>query len=157
MLEENKNYKQYTIAEMSDGIILTNFEKNLKVKENSYQNEAELERQLIENLVSQGYERLIVKTNKDLYSNLKIQIERLNNIHFSDNEWNRFLTEYLDSPNEGMIEKTRKIQENHIHDFIFDNGVLKNIKIIDKKIYTIILCKLQVKFGLKVHIIIDMM
>ena len=133
MLEENKNYKQYTIAEMTDGIILTNFEKNLKVKENSYQSEAELEKQLIENLVSQGYERLIAKTNEDLYSNLKIQIERLNNIHFSDNEWNRFLTEYLDSPNEGMIEKTRKIQENHIHDFIFDNGILKNIKIIDKK------------------------
>ena len=47
--------------------------------------------------------------------------------------WSRFLTEYLDVPNDGMIEKTRKVQEDHIYDFIFDNGNLKNIKIIDKK------------------------
>ena len=68
-----------------------------------------------------------------LYANLKIQIERLNNVSFSDDEWRRFLVEYLDVPNDGMIEKTRKIQENYIHDFVFSDGHLKNIKIIDKK------------------------
>ncbi len=122
-----------TIAEMTNGIILAKFEKELKVGETGYQTEAELEKQMIENLISQGYERLVVKSNEDLYENLKIQIERLNGVSFTKDEWNRFLLEYLDAPNDGMIEKTRKIQENHIYDFIFDDGHLKNIKIIDKK------------------------
>ena len=133
MSEEKVKYNTSTIAEMTGGIILANFEKDLKVKETSYQSEAELERQMIENLISQGYERFIVKSNDDLYLNLKNQIEKLNKISFSDEEWSRFLIEYLDAPNDGMIEKTRKVQENHIHDFIFDDGHLKNIKIIDKK------------------------
>ena len=133
MPEENVKYSTSTIAEMTNGIILANFEKDIQVRETSYQSEAELERQMIENLVSQGYERLIVKSNDELYINLKIQIEKLNGVSFTEEEWDRFLLEYLDAPNDGMIEKTRKIQENHIHDFIFDDGHLKNIKIIDKK------------------------
>lgn len=98
MLEEKAKYNTSTIAEMTGGIILANFEKNLQVRETTYQSEAELERQMIENLVSQGYERLIVKSNDELYTNLKIQIGKLNNISFSDEEWNRFLIEYLDTP-----------------------------------------------------------
>ena len=133
MAEEVSKYNASTIAEMNNGIVLANFKKDLKARETSYQSEAELERNLILNLISQGYERLFVKSNKDLYKNLKIQIERLNNISFSSSEWERFLLEYLDAPNDGMIEKTRKIQENHIYDFVFDDGVAKNIKIIDKK------------------------
>lgn len=133
MAEEVSKYNASTIAEMNNGIVLANFKKDLKARETSYQSEAELERNLISNLISQGYERLFVKSNKDLYKNLKIQIERLNNISFSSSEWERFLLEYLDAPNDGMIEKTRKIQENHIYDFVFDDGVAKNIKIIDKK------------------------
>ena len=88
---------------------------------------------MINNLVSQGYERLDVRSMDDLYINLRVQIEKLNDIKFSDSEWKRFLLEYLDAPNDGIIEKTRKIQENHIYDFIFDDGRLRNIKIIDKK------------------------
>lgn len=133
MSEEKVKYNTATIAEMTGGIILANFEKDLQVRETTYQSEAELERQMIENLVSQGYERLIVKSNDELYVNLKIQIEKLNGVSFTNEEWARFLLEYLDVPNDGMIEKTRKIQENYIHDFIFDDGHLKNIKIIDKK------------------------
>lgn len=133
MSEEKAKYNTSTIAEMTGGIILANFEKDFQVRETSYQSEAELEKQMIENLVSQGYERLIVKSNDELYANLKIQIERLNSVSFTKEEWDRFLLEYLDSPNDGMIEKTRKVQEDHVHDFIFDDGHLKNIKIIDKK------------------------
>lgn len=132
MSEKKINYSISTIAEMTGGIILANFEKKL-VKETSYQSEAELEKQMIENLISQGYERLVVNSNNELYANLKIQIEKLNNISFSDAEWQRFLIEYLDAPNDGMIEKTKKVQENHIYDFTFDDGKLQNIKIIDKK------------------------
>ncbi|WP_455099420.1 type I restriction endonuclease subunit R [Peptostreptococcus stomatis] len=133
MSEERFKYNTSTIAEMTNGIILANFEKDFQVRETAYQSEAELERQMIENLDSQGYEKLIVKSKDDLYINLKNQIEKLNGISFTEEEWERFLLEYLDAPNDGMIEKTRKIQENHIYDFIFDDGHLKNIKIIDKK------------------------
>ena len=133
MSEENVKYNTSTIAEMTDGIILANFEKVPQVRESAYQSEVELERRMIENLVSQGYERLTVKSNDELYVNLKLQIEKLNGVSFTNEEWERFLQEYLDAPNEGIIEKNRKVQENYIHDFIFDDGHLKNIKIIDKK------------------------
>lgn len=132
-MSEGAKYNVSPIAELTNGIILANFVKEPRVKESSYQSEAELERTLIDNLVSQGYERIVLKSNDDLYLNLKRQLEKLNEVQFSDKEWSRFLEEYLDSPNDGMIEKTRKLQENHIYDFIFDDGHLKNIKIIDKK------------------------
>lgn len=133
MSEDVESYITSTIAEMDNGIILANFEKDLKIRETSYQSEAELERNLISNLLSQGYEKFVARSSNDLYINLKVQIERLNNISFSPSEWDRFLLEYLDCPNDGMVEKTRKIQENYIYDFIFDDGEAKNIKIIDKK------------------------
>ena len=132
MSEKSAVYETSTIAEMTNGIILANYEKILQVQE-AYQSEAELEESMIKNLVLQGYEKFNGKTSDDLYKNLKIQIEKLNKVTFTDEEWKRFLVEFLDSPNDGMIEKTRKIQENHIYDFIFDDGHLKNIKIIDKK------------------------
>lgn len=132
MSEKSAVYETSTIAEMTNGIILANYEKILQVQE-AYQSEAELEESMIKNLVQQGYEKFNGKTSDDLYKNLKIQLEKLNKVTFTDEEWKRFLVEFLDSPNDGMIEKTRKIQENHIYDFIFDDGHLKNIKIIDKK------------------------
>ena len=132
MSEETFKYKTSPIAEMQGGIVLARFEKpERRVEE--YQTESQLEENMINNLVSQGYERLDVRSMDDLYINLRVQIEKLNDIKFSDSEWKRFLLEYLDAPNDGIIEKTRKIQENHIYDFVFDDGRLKNIKIIDKK------------------------
>ena len=132
MSEKSAIYERSTIAEMTNGIILANYEEILQVQD-TYQSEKELEDGMIRDLESQGYERFYGKTSEELYKNLKIQIERLNKVAFTDKEWGRFLVEYLDCPNDGMIEKTRKIQENYIYDFIFDDGHLKNIKIIDKK------------------------
>ncbi|MBS6020190.1 MAG: type I restriction endonuclease subunit R [Leptotrichia wadei] len=132
MSEKSAIYERSTIAEMTNGIILANYEEILQVQD-TYQSEKELEDGMIRDLESQGYERFYGKTSEELYKNLKIQIERLNKVAFTDKEWERFLVEYLDCPNDGMIEKTRKIQENYIYDFIFDDGHLKNIKIIDKK------------------------
>ena len=132
MSEKSAIYERSTIAEMTNGIILANYEEILQVQD-TYQSEKELEDGMIRDLESQGYERFYGKTSEELYKNLKIQIERLNKVTFTDKEWERFLVEYLDCPNDGMIEKTRKIQENYIYDFIFDYGHLKNIKIIDKK------------------------
>ena len=132
MSEEKLMYNTSPIAEIQGGIVLARFEKpDRRVEE--YQTESQLEENMINNLVSQGYERLDVRSMDDLYANLRVQIEKLNDVKFSDSEWKRFLLEYLDAPNDGIIEKTRKIQENHIYDFIFDDGRLRNIKIIDKK------------------------
>lgn len=133
MSEELKNYGSSAIAEMTGGIILAKYEKESSAHDKAYQSEADLERELIENLISQGYERFKASSNEDLYRNLRDKIEKLNKVLFTDDEWRRFLIEYLDAPNDGIVEKTRKIQENYIYDFKFDNGDLKNIKLIDKK------------------------
>ena len=133
MSEELKSYGSSAIAEMTGGIILAKYEKESSAHDKAYQSEADLERELIENLISQGYERFKASSNEDLYKNLRDKIEKLNRVAFTDDEWRRFLREYLDAPNDGIVEKTRKIQENYIYDFKFDNGDLKNIKIIDKK------------------------
>lgn len=130
--EENRD-TTHTIAEMTNGIILANFKKERKQAEGQYQSEPELERWMVESLAAQGYEVLEANTNEELRANLKKQIEALNGVTFTDNEWERFLVEYLDVPSEGLVEKTRKVQENHVYDLTFDNGALRNIKIIDKK------------------------
>lgn len=110
MSEELKNYGSSAIAEMTGGIILAKYEKESSAHDKAYQSEADLERELIENLISQGYERFKASSNEDLYRNLRDKIEKLNKVSFTDEEWRRFLTEYLDAPNDGIVEKTRKIQ-----------------------------------------------
>lgn len=132
MTEIDARYNTSTVAEMTDGIILAKYKSPDRIND-SYQSESDLEHELVNNLKEQGYEPIKITTTDELYKNLKKQIERLNDVSFTKEEWERFLIEYLDAPNDGMIEKTRKIQEDHIYDFIFDNGHLKNIKIIDKK------------------------
>ncbi|BDX52401.1 type I restriction-modification system, helicase subunits [Metamycoplasma equirhinis] len=121
-----------TIAEMTNGIIRASFQSSRK-NESSYQSEKDLETQLIKKLVSQGYEQISLNSSKELFFNLRKQIEKLNNFSFTNSEWERFLAEYLNSPSDGVIEKTRKIQDNFIYDFVSDEGYIKNIKIIDKK------------------------
>lgn len=99
----------------------------------TYQSEADLEREFIKNLQNQGYEYLIIHNEKELIANLKDKLEKLNNIIFSENEWERFFKEKIANKNEGIIEKTRTIQEDYIKNFTRDNGTLVNISLIDKK------------------------
>ena len=99
----------------------------------SYQSEADLEREFIKNLQNQGYEYLIIHNEKELIANLKDKLEKLNNIIFSENEWERFFKEKIANKNESIIEKTRTIQEDYIKSFTRDNGTLINICLIDKK------------------------
>ena len=80
-----------------------------------------------------NYERLDIHTPAELLANAKVQIEKLNKVTFTDAEWQRFVVEYLDCPNEGLVEKTRKIQENHIYDFVFDDGRIKIFSSLTKK------------------------
>ncbi len=122
-----------TIAELTNGIILSEYKSIVDRTINTYQTEADLEEKLLLDLSNQGYERVKIHNSEDLYKNLKVQIEKLNNVEFTESEWQRFLEEYLNKKSDTLIEKTRKIQEDYIYDFTFDTGHIKNIKIIDKK------------------------
>ncbi len=121
------------IAESSNFIILDRYTKKNQVSE-TYQNEYNLENELIADLKSQGYEYLPdVKTPDKLLANARQQLQALNNVTFSDAEWQRFVEEYLDKPGDTVIDKTRKIHDDYIHDFVFDSGEVKNIYLLDKQ------------------------
>jgi len=98
-----------------------------------YQSEAELERDFIRLLQEQGYEYLGVTNEEGLIANLRTQLEKLNDITFSDSEWQRFFTACLASPQEDVVDKTRKIQEGHVQILTRDDGSFKNIYLLDKK------------------------
>ncbi|OYQ90403.1 DEAD/DEAH box helicase [Wohlfahrtiimonas chitiniclastica] len=122
-----------TIAESNNFIILEKYTK-IDQSGSNYQTEADLERELIQDLQNQGYEYLSDLTSHDkLMVNLRKQLQRLNKVEFSEAEWQRFLVEYLDKPSENSTDKARKIHNNHIHDFVFDDGHIQNIYLLDKK------------------------
>jgi len=98
-----------------------------------YQSEAELEKDFIHRLTQQGYEYIIVTDEKVLIANLRKQLEKLNHYTFSDKEWERFYSQKLANGNDGMVEKTRKIQDDFVQILTCDSGTTKNIKLIDKK------------------------
>ncbi|PIT59273.1 type I restriction endonuclease subunit R [Snodgrassella alvi] len=121
------------IAETDHYIILDNYTK-LEEPGAAYQTENELENELIQDLCRQGYEYLPELNNQQkLLANIRVQLQTLNNMQFSDEEWQRFVLEYLDKPNESMVDKSRKIHHNHIYDFVFDDGHIQNIYLLDKK------------------------
>lgn len=123
------------IAESNNFIVLEHYKKFSEVNEApaSYQTEADLEKELIEDLQNQGYEYLPQLTNQQaMLANVRVQLQALNNVQFTDKEWQRFLEEYLDSPGDTLIDKTKKIHDNYIHDFVFDDGHIQNIYLVDK-------------------------
>ena len=121
-----------TILEAKNFIVLEKYTK--LEKPSTYQTEADLERELVSDLRQQGYEYLNnLTTSEALLDNLKTQMEALNGVVFSEIEWLRFLEEYLNKPSDGLIDRTRKLHDNHIYDFIFDDGHIQNIYLWDKK------------------------
>ena len=123
-----------TIAESNNFIVLDQYNKLVEEPNAGYQTEGSLEREFIRDLQAQGYEYLQELNSHDaLVKNLRAQLQRLNNVVFSDAEWRRFLEEYLDKPSDSLIEKTRKIHDDYIYDFVFDNGRIQNIYLLDKK------------------------
>ena len=120
------------IAETDHFIVLDKYEKI--AQSGNYQSEKQLEEELLADLQQQGYEyRHDLNSHSKLLANLRGQLQRLNDVVFTDSEWQRFLVEYLDKPSDGIVDKTRKIQNDHRYDFIFDNGLLQNIDLVDKK------------------------
>ena len=123
-----------TIAESNHFIVLDQYNKFVEEPNAGYQTEGSLEREFIRDLQAQGYEYLQGLNGHDaLVKNLRAQLQRLNNVVFSDAEWRRFLEEYLDKPSDSLIEKTRKIHDDYIYDFVFDDGHIQNIYLLDKR------------------------
>ena len=123
------------IAELNNFIILDKYEKQLVIRESAavYQTESSLEREFIQDLVNQGYEYLPrLTTPKEMLENIRVQLQILNNTQFSEGEWKRFCEEYLDKPSDNHVDKTRKIHNDYIYDFVFDDGHIQNIYLVDK-------------------------
>ncbi len=124
-----------TIAESNSFIVLDKFTKYFEVNEAPaiYQTEAALEKEFIQDLINQGYENPTnLNTLEAMLANVRVQIQSLNNVEFLDGEWTRFVEEYLDKPSDNLVEKTRKIHDNYIYDFVFDDGHIQNIYLVDK-------------------------
>jgi len=121
------------IAESKTFIVLDKYTQEWNIAE-SYQSESDLEREFIQDLVNQGYEYLpALNTPQALLANVRLQLQTLNNVQFAEGEWQRFIETFLDKPSEGIVEKTRKIHDDYIHDFVFDDGRIQNIYLLDKK------------------------
>ena len=120
------------VAETNENTVVTEYTPVTKHSD-AYQSEAALEAEFIRLLTEQGYEYLPIHSEEDLVLNLRRQLEKLNNYVFSDSEWKQFFSECVANKNEGIAEKTRKIQEDYVQVLHRDNGTTKNISLIDKK------------------------
>ena len=119
------------VAATNENTVVTEYEP-VKTRSDSYQSEAELEKEFIHLLCEQGYEYLPIHTEEDLIKNLRAKMEELNKYKFSDTEWERFFSEKIANKNEGIVEKTRKIQEDFVQVLKRDDAMSKNIMLIDK-------------------------
>lgn len=124
--------KYNVVMEMKDSTVVTEYEP-VKRKSDSYQSEQELENEFIKMLTEQGYEYLKIHNSESLIKNLRTQLEIVNDYKFTDSEWNRFFSDSIANNNDGIVEKTRKIQEDNIQVLKRDDGTSKNITLIDKK------------------------
>ena len=120
------------VAETNENTVVTEYTPVTK-RSDAYQSEAALEAEFIRLLTEQGYEYLPIHSEADLIINLRRQLEKLNNYVFSDSEWKQFFSDCVANKNEGIAEKTRKIQEDYVQVLHRDNGTTKNISLIDKK------------------------
>ena len=124
--------KYNVVMEMNDSTVVTKYEP-VKRKSDSYQSEQALENEFIRMLTEQGYDYLEIHDSESLINNLRTQLEIVNDYKFTDSEWDRFFNDSVANNNDGIVEKTRKIQEDNIQVLKRDDGTSKNITIIDKK------------------------
>lgn len=120
------------VLSTNESTVVTEYQPEKK-RSDSYQNEADLEKAFIKMLTEQGYEYIKIHDGESLVNNLRKQLELLNDYQFTDKEWERFFKNNIANANEGIVEKTRKIQEDYIQNLTRDNGITKNITLIDKK------------------------
>lgn len=120
------------VLSTNESTVVTEYQPEKK-RSDSYQNEADLEKAFIKMLTEQGYEYIKIHDSESLVNNLRKQLELLNDYQFTDKEWERFFKNNIANANEGIVEKTRKVQEEYIQNLTRDNGITKNITLIDKK------------------------
>ncbi|MCD8175121.1 MAG: hypothetical protein LUD41_04160 [Phascolarctobacterium sp.] len=120
------------VAATSENTVVTEYEP-VTARSDSYQSDAALEKEFIRLLCEQGYIYLPIHTEADLISNLRAQMEHLNDYHFSNAEWDRFFKDNVANPNEHIVEKARKIREDNVQILKRDDGSTKNITLIDRK------------------------
>ncbi len=122
-----------TIAETKHFIVLDRYQRDSVVKED-YQSEDALEREFIGDLEDQGYAYATeIRTPEAMLANVRVQLEALNEVRFTEDEWKRLVEKYLAPASENSTDKARKIHEDYIHDFVFDDGHIENIYLLDKK------------------------
>ena len=120
------------VAATNEDTVVTEYIPEPRTAE-SYQSEAALEQEFIRRLGELGYEYLTIHKEDELIKNLRTQIERLNSYTFTETEWKRFFTEHIANANDGIVEKTKTIQEDSVKNLKRDDGTTKNITLIDKK------------------------
>jgi len=134
MSEDLKACRYEPIALSNESTVVAEFlPEFLGVREAAYQSEAELEKAFIKQLQVQAYEYLTFTSEAELIANLRRQLEKLNRLQFSDAEWERFFSTCIAGANDGIVEKTARIQEDHIQILKRDDGSIKNIYLIDKQ------------------------
>lgn len=120
------------VVQSSECTVVSEYKPEAKRSE-AYQSEADLEREFIKLLGEMSYEYLPIHKEADLISNLRKKLEELNNYTFTDSEWKQFFNSCIAGQNDGIVEKTRRIQDDHVQNLHRDNGETKNILLIDKK------------------------
>jgi len=122
------------VAHNSESTVVAEYTHDASmVRDAGYQSEADLERAFIKQLETQAYGYLKITSENDLVLNLRKQLEKLNNFTFTDAEWERFFASQLANPNQSIQEKTATIQEDHIKNFMRDDGSTKNVYLIKKE------------------------
>lgn len=123
------------VAENPESTVVAEYQ-SAKTKQTEYQSEADLEKAFIKQLQNQAYDYLPIHSEKDLIDNLRCQLEKLNDYHFTDKEWDRFFKQEIANPNYGIKEKSEIIQQDSTKNLYFDKPVngqeFKNILLIDK-------------------------
>lgn len=132
-MTENNNIKKNTlVVENAHSTVVSEYVPDQKRAEH-YQSEDDLEKAFVKQLESQAYEYVTITSEDELIANLRSQLEKLNNIVFSDTEWQQFFTQEIANPNASIADKTRTIQEDYVKNLNRDDGSVKNIYLIDKK------------------------
>ena len=119
------------VSESEESTVVAEYQPQT-VRSEAYQSEAELEKEFVHLLQGQGYEYITLRGEQELIANLRARLEELNQYIFSDTEWEQFFSACIVGKNEGIEEKTQKIQNDHVQILHCDNGSTKNIRLIDK-------------------------
>ena len=120
------------VSQSDESTVVTEYKSHVK-RSDAYQSEAQLEKEFIRLLEELGYTYLPIHSEADLIFNLRQQLEKLNDYTFTDSEWKQFFSNCIANKNDGIAEKTRRIQEDYVQVLHRDNGATKNIYLIDKK------------------------